>query len=76
MGYIRSLSISHLYKLIKVAREKEKDKEHFGMYCSLLPLMDKNNFKMFDEWKQIFKPVTVTYDMRSKDDIMDELLNR
>ena len=31
MGYIRSLSISHLYKLIKVAREKEKDKEHFGM---------------------------------------------
>lgn len=73
MGYIQSLDIPFLYRLVKVAREKEKDKEYLGMYFALLPYMDKTNFRLFSEWKKMFEVNKVNYDFRSKDELMADI---
>lgn len=73
MGYIQSLDIPFLYRLVKIAREKEKDKEYLGMYCALLPFMDKTNFRLFTEWKKMFEVNKVNYDFRSKDELMADI---
>lgn len=76
MGYIQSLDIPFLYRLTKTAHEREQDKELYELYLALLPVNVMNgNATTFKEWKERAKPKRVQYDMRSKDEIMEEILN-
>lgn len=72
MDYVLKLPLSRALDLIEKA-EEEKFRDHtLKIYLAAYPNFTKKNFITFDEfWEQV-KPRKVTYDMRSKEDLIKE----
>ena len=63
-------------KLIDKAQEEENREYAFRfLFRQKYPQMDKKNFKSFKEFWEEIQPKTTTYDLRNKDEIMQEILD-
>jgi dethiobiotin synthetase len=74
MGYIQKLDIPFLYKLVIKGFEEKQKAEDYQLYCSIFPHYDKKTVVSFSEFRNKLRPEVVKVAMKSKNDIMNELL--
>lgn len=74
MGYVFSLRIPFLFRLIEHAIESKREERIHQRYCAMLPYLDKKYIKSFEEYKNLFTPQPKYYDSRSDDELLEELL--
>jgi len=76
MTYILSLSIRRGYELYnKAIKEKNRDKT-YNWWLARLPQYSEDNYESFNDFYEKVYPPSVQMDMRSKEDIMEELLGK
>lgn len=67
------MDIPFLFKLVKMAIERQNEDRLHDQYCALMPYMDEKSFKPFSEWKIPYMSHDVYYENKSTDEIMREL---
>lgn len=75
MDYILKLPLDKALKLIEKAQEEETKDYYYRWWLVRYPLYDKNNYESFNDFYEKYKPQKIVYDMRSKDELMNEILN-
>lgn len=76
MHYVSSLSIKRAITLIKKAQHEEKIEKTYRWWLARYPLYTKDTYESFEEFYEKLYPPTVAYDLRSKDELMSELLGK
>lgn len=75
-NYILHSPYKRAKKLIKKAQEKQTEETLFSVWLALLPNYDKKTYKTFGDFYDEYKPKDpAEMDMRSKDELMAEILN-
>jgi wyosine [tRNA(Phe)-imidazoG37] synthetase (radical SAM superfamily) len=74
MDYVLHLPLRRGLKLLKKAMEEDTKEYAFRIYLAVYPNMDKKNFKSFNEYWEEIKPKKVELDLRTEEDIMQEIL--
>lgn len=74
MKYILSLSIERAVALINKATYENKRDQVYAWWLARLPMYTQETYETYDEFYEKVYPPIVLMDMRSKDDIMNELL--
>lgn len=69
------MPLSKSIKLIEKAQEEETREYAFRIYLAAYPNMGKENFKSFNEFWEEIKPKKVEVDTRSKEEIMEEIMD-
>lgn len=62
-------------KLIDKALEEERKEYYYRLWLVRYPRYDQNTYESFDEFYEKCVPQKVEIDIRTKDEIMEELLN-
>lgn len=76
MQYVLSLPIKRAYTLYEKAVEENKRDRAYQWWLVRLPQYTESNYETFDEFYEKLYPPKVEMDMRSKDEIMNELLGK
>ena len=58
-----------------MAQEEEQKEYYYRLWLMRYPLYDKNNYESFDDFYDKYKPKKIIKDNRSKDEIMEEILD-
>lgn len=74
--YILSLPLNDAIKAVNFAIEQDKKEKLYSLWLVKYPWYDQNTFETFEQFCERSIPKKVTYDTRSKDDIMAEILER
>lgn len=74
MGYIQQMDIPFLYKLVLKGMEEKQKAEDYQLYCSIFPHYNKQTVKTFAEFREMLRPEKAQMAIKSKDEIMNELL--
>ena len=70
------LPLREAVDLIGYAITEEQKEKIYQIWLVRYPNYDKSNFETFEQFYEKCRPQKVSYDMRSKDEIMNEILNR
>jgi hypothetical protein len=70
------LPLTKSAKLIEKAALAKREEKAYRWWLARVPMYDKDNYETFEQFYEKLYPPTVTYDMRSKDELMDEILGR
>lgn len=76
MDYVRKRKIQHAIKLIEKAQEEEKREIQYRLWLVRYPLYTEENYETFEEFYEKTVPKKVDYDLRPKEEIMNEILNK
>ena len=74
MEYILKMPIERSLKLIETAQEEETREYYYRWWLVRYPLYDSKNYEPFSEFYDKAKPKNIVYDNRSKEEIMQEIL--
>ena len=74
MRYIQELSIPFLYNLVKKGFSEKQRADDYQLYCSIFPHYNEKNVVSFDKFLEIYRPSKTKMAIKSKDEIMNELL--
>lgn len=69
------LSLKRSAKLIQKANEENKKEVNYQWWLARYPLYTQDIYETFEEFQEKLDPKKVVYDLRSKDEIMAELLD-
>lgn len=69
------LSLKRSAKLIQKANEENKKEANYLWWLARYPLYTQDSYETFEEFQEKLDPKKVVYDLRSKDEIMAELLD-
>ena len=69
-----AMSLSDALELISKANEEERKEKYYRWWLALYPLYTKETYESFEEFYEKYRPEIVEYDTRSKDEIMEEIL--
>lgn len=69
------LSLKRSAKLIQKANEENKKEANYQWWLARYPLYTQDSYETFEEFQEKLDPKKVVYDLRSKDEIMAELLD-
>ncbi len=69
------LSLRRAAKLITKATLEDQKETHYQWWLARYPLYTQDTYETFDEFLDKLNPKKVVYDLRSKDEIMAELLD-
>lgn len=61
-------------KLLEKASDEDKRETYYKWWLARYPQYTSSNYESFDEFYEKFFPPAVEYDVRSKDELMAELL--
>jgi len=74
IDYVMGLSLKRSAKLISKAVEENKRDYYYKWWLARVPMYTKENYESFEEFYDKVNPAKVEYDLRSKDDIMNDIL--
>jgi hypothetical protein len=70
------LPLTKSAKLIAKAIENNQREKDYKWWLARIPIYTKETYETFEEFREIIHPKPILYDQRSKDEIMNDLLNR
>lgn len=76
MSYILSLPIKRVSKLYKKAMEENEREKAYRQWLAHYPRFTADTFETFEEFYELLHPPKIQMDLRSKDEIMNELLGK
>lgn len=76
ISYVLRLPLVKSAKLIAKAIENNQREKDYNWWLARLPIYTAESFETFEEFRDKIHPKPIEYDQRSKDDIMNDLLNR
>jgi len=76
IGYVLRLPLLQAANLIVRAKKEKAREEAFSWWLARLPMYGKDNYETFEEFHDKIYPERVTYDTRSKDELMNEILGK
>jgi hypothetical protein len=74
IDYVMGLPLKRSAKLIKKAQEEIRKEAGYQWWLARYPLYTKDTYETFEEFYDKLHPQKVVYDMRSKDEIMQDIL--
>ncbi len=75
IDYVLKLPYKKALSLIDKAQEEDTREYYFRWLLSRYPLYTKDNYEPFEEFYEKAKPKKITVDTRSKDELMQEILD-
>lgn len=76
MNYVLSLPIRRAARLYQKALEENKRDKAYQWWLTRLPAYTQDTFETFEEFYELLYPPKIQMDLRSKDEIMNELLGK
>lgn len=74
--YVFSLSIKRAYKLFNKAVKENNREKVYQWWLARLPQYTQETYESFQEFYDKVYPPTIKMDMRSKDEIMNDILGK
>lgn len=69
------LPIIRAVKLINKAREEEQREDYYQLWLVRYQDYDEETFEQFEDFYETYKPQIIVEDSRSKDEIIEDILN-
>lgn len=76
MDYVLKMPLKRSIELVKKARYEERREIIYRLWLVRYPNYTQNNYETFDEFYEKSYPPKIEYDMRSKDELMGEILGK
>lgn len=76
MDYVFSLSIKRAYKLFNKAIKENNREKAYQWWLARLPQYTQETYESFQEFYDKLYPPIIKMDMRSKDEIMNDILGK
>lgn len=74
MNYLTRLDYRHAMKLVERAQEEERKEIYYKWWLARYPMYTKDNYESFEDFYDKHTPKKIDYDTRSKDEIMEDIL--
>lgn len=68
------MPLNRAWKLVEKASEEDKRETAYRLWLVRYPRYDSSNYETFDEFYEKMYPPEIAYDMRPKDELMEEIL--
>jgi len=74
IDYVMGLSLKQAAKLISKAVYENNREYYYRWWLARVPMYTKETYETYDDFYDKMNPAKVEYDLRSKDDIMNDIL--